>query len=258
MRGLMIYQCPNCSAKFRADAAGLVICPACNTQVKIEIQVAEGSSWDRASRGGLAGAFVETVKRSLIDPQIFFEEVSGGSGWRRPTIFAVIVYTIVYIAAIAYQAGFQGLTVGAQMASQIKNAFIPAIMLSIPLYLLIAAIIVAVVMPVFTALVLFLQSAVFHLCLMVVGGAGRDFQATYRTVCFSSGPQLLAVVPIFGQIAAPVWQIVLLIIGLKVVHKTTYAKSALAVFLPILLCCGAIILVAIAIAGGITGVLIKH
>lgn len=254
----MIYQCPKCGAKFRADAAGLVICPACNEKVMVEVQVSAGNAWDRASKGGWVNAFIETIKRSLIEPQVFFEEVSAGTGWFSPLIFAVIVYTIVYMTAAAYQAGFQGLAMSAGIGSEIKNAFIPALALSIPVYVAIALIMIVVAMPLLTAFMLFIQSAICHLCLIIVGGASRDFHATFRTACYSSGPQIIGVVPILGQLVAPIWQIVLLIIGLKVVHKTTYAKSVLAVFLPMLLCCGVIILVAIAIAGGVTGALLKH
>ena len=52
-----------------------------------------------------------------------------------------------------------------------------------------------------------------------------------------------------------IWQIVLDVIGLKEAHETTYGKSALAVFLPTIVCCGFFILFFTMIAGSIVGAL---
>lgn len=254
----MIYQCPNCSSKFQSATFGLVICPSCNTQVKIESVSVNGCAWDRAVKGGWVDAFIQTIKRALMLPEAFFSEVAGGTGWIRPLIFATIVYMIIFASAAAYQAGFQGLAMSFGIGSQIKNAFIPAMALSIPLYIMVVVLIVIVAIPFGTVFLLLVQSAICHVCLMIVGGASRDFMATFRTACYAASPQVLGLVPLIGGIVAPIWQMVLLVIGLKVVHKTTYGKTLLAVFLPTLLCCGAFILVAIAIAGGVTGALIQH
>jgi hypothetical protein len=42
---------------------------------------------------------------------------------------------------------------------------------------------------------------------------------------------------------------VLQIIGMKVVHRTSYGRSTIAVLLPMLLCCGVILLIGVAVAG---------
>lgn len=252
----MIYRCPRCNAPFQSDAAGVVICPACGAQVRTGVAAAPGNAWDRAQRGGWSGAFFETVKRSIADPVSFFEEVAAGSGWVRPWAYATGITTVVFLVAMAYQAGFQALAISASLAAELKSAFFPFAALSIPVTLGLVALLTLVVVPLFTTLTLFFQAAICHGCLMALSAVRRDYWATFRTVCYASGPQLFQVVPILGGLVGPLWQLVLVIIGLKVVHQTSYGRSALAVFLPTILCCGALLLVGVAVIGGVAGALI--
>lgn len=252
----MIYRCPNCSAQFKSDVAGVVVCPSCAAQVRVEIAVAEGNAWDRAVPRGWGSAFFETVKLSIADPIVFFEQVAGGQGWMRPWAYATVISTFVFLIAMAYQAGFQALAISASLAAELKQAFFPFAALSIPLTVGIIALLGLVGIPIFTTMMLFIQAGVCHLCLLILSAVRRDYWATYRTICYATGPQLFQVVPLLGGMVGPIWQLVLVIIGLKVVHQTSYGRSALAVFLPTILCCGALLLVGIAVLGGVAGALI--
>src|SRR5438046_3778857 len=51
-----------------------------------------------------------------------------------------------------------------------------------------------ILVPFFIAIETFISSAVFHLCLMIVGGAKQPFETTFRVVCFarvSANPLLI-------------------------------------------------------------------
>jgi len=68
---------------------------------------------------------------------------------------------------------------------------------------------------------------------------------------------VLQVVPVLGSIAGYVWGIVLDVIGLRETHGITTGKSLLAVFLPMLLCCGFLVIIVSLIAGGVFAAALK-
>ncbi|MFH0800697.1 MAG: YIP1 family protein [Pseudomonadota bacterium] len=253
----MIYSCPNCNARFQSDTSGVVLCPSCNSKVRVMAEAQTGCSWDRAAKGGWASAFFDSVKLSIVDPVAFFSEVGEGRGMARPWIFAVVIFFVVFSVAAAYQAGFQALAVSLNLAADIEKAMIPIAALSLPLTIFAIVLLAVIIVPMFATFVVFLQSGIYHLCLMILGSARRDFSATFRTVCYTSGPQLFQIVPLLGSVVGPIWQLVLAIIGLKVVHKTTYGRSALAIFLPTILCCGALLLVIAVAAGGVAAAFLR-
>ena len=49
-------------------------------------------------------------------------------------------------------------------------------------------------------------------------------------------------VPFCGSLAAGLWGLVLQIIGLSVIHRTSIGKSAVAVIAPAVICCACVIL----------------
>lgn len=253
----MIYECPSCSAKFKSDRPGVVLCPTCNARVTVEVPVNEGCAWDRAGKGGWASAFFETIKLAVVDPVLFFSEIASGEGWHRPLAFSMTIYFLAFAVAAAYQAGFQALALSLNLAAVFEKAALPITALSLPLMIIVMIILAIIIVPVFVTLGLFLQAGIYHLCLTILGSARRDFWTTFRTVCYAASPQVFQIVPLFGGLVGPIWQLVLAIIGLKVVHKTTYGRSALAIFLPTILCCGMILLVLVTVAGGVAAALLK-
>ncbi len=244
----MEYTCPECGSRFRYEESGEVFCPTCQVRVRVE---AVGSPWDRFARGDWMNAFIETVKRSLITPNVFFREVAAGTGWWRAYLYSVLISFVVFAIAAAYQAGFSLLAVSAEMAEAGVGLFPMTAMLAVvPFWMLIVLSILFV--PVATAAVLLLQSALYHLCLLLLGAArSGTFEKTFRVLGYCSGPQLLQIVPILGGVVAAGWQLALMIIGLKEAHATTYGRSALAVFLPLIVCCGVGLMLAMAIAGAV-------
>lgn len=197
-----------------------------------------GTAWDRETKGGYVNAFLETFKASLVKPVPFFEEVAKSSCVLKPWLYAIIIYEIMFIVVAAYQLGFFAIGMTSSVSS------LPALSLG-----LISVVLMA---PVIATTGLFIGAALTHLCMMIVGAAKKDFMATFRVLCYSSAPNILQVIPIVGAFVGAVWSIILTIVGLKVVHETTYGKSALAVFLPTIVCCGGMILLIAALAGGVT------
>jgi DNA-directed RNA polymerase subunit RPC12/RpoP len=253
---MAVYRCPQCNHEFQSDVEGVVECPSCRAGVRIRHVPSDGTAWDR-KQGGWIQAYFATIKKSLGKPFEFFEDAERGGGFGRPLAFAMVNAFIVAILVAAYQLGFQAFVLGANLAVNVKNALAPYMVLSAPLGAFFVVAGLVVVVPLMTVAGLLISSGLYHLCLMILGEARRPFIQTFRVACYSTGPQLFQILPVAGGMVAGIWQLILTIIGLKVVHRTTYGKTVLAVFLPMLICCGLLVLFLAAVAGTIVAAAIS-
>ena len=157
-------------------------------------------------------------------------------GLAGPIIYALIGGCIGGVASFLFSLGFQsiGLTMGQ------RNTF--AVLTGMG----VGSIAIIILLPVAILLGLFIGGAIIHLCLMIVGGANKTFETTVRVLAFtqgSTGP--LQMVPLCGGIIAGIWALVVNCIGLARAHETDTGRAVLAVFLPLIVCCGGGILLAI-------------
>jgi len=105
--------------------------------------------------------------------------------------------------------------------------------------LVIHAAAVVVLMPVVVVINAFIGAAILHLCLIVVGGAHRSFEATFCVLAYSTGSTaVIQLVPLCGMVIGAIWNLVVEIRGIAAAHQTEAWRAALAVFLPMLFCCG--------------------
>ncbi len=102
---------------------------------------------------------------------------------------------------------------------------------------------VLILSPLLVILEIFFSSCILHVTLMIVGGAGGGFDATFKVMAYSQASQVFGLIPFLGGVIGWFWQLVIRIIGLKKIHQTTYLKIVLAFLLPL----GAVILTAIGI-----------
>jgi len=78
----------------------------------------------------------------------------------------------------------------------------------------------------------FLYAALTHLLLVVVNGQRYGYAATFRAGAYSSGSAaLFSWIPCLGWLAAPIWGVVVTVIGLAAIHGTSLGKAAFAVIL---------------------------
>lgn len=214
---------------------------------------AGGIPWDERDRLGFAAAFVETIKRVLFDPVAFFRAMPVTGGLGGPLAFGLLVAYLGFAVSAFYDTIFQ--SVAGRMFGDFARGrgefqrfadllggglgFVFTLLLG-PFLLLFG---------------LFLGAGITHLVLMLLGGAKRGFEATFRVACFAQASAIFAVVPFCGGLVHLVYQIVLAIIGLSEAHQVGRWTAAGAVLLPwLLLCCCCSSAVA-AMFGGIAGLL---
>lgn len=91
--------------------------------------------------------------------------------------------------------------------------------------------------PVVSTIMTFILAGIYHLSLMIFGGNKKGFEATFRSLAYSTGSAAICnLIPFFGAYAAGIWAIILTIIGFKESHQIPTVKAVLAYLVPLFLC----------------------
>ncbi len=197
--------------------------------------------WEQPGYPAVEGLY-ETAKLFLLNPSEAFARMSIGGDLGRPLLFAVVLGWVGLVAGQLYQLLMPGM----------PWRFLPGMEHSMqyavrPLF----TVVMMVFAPVFVLLAVFIWSAILHLFLLILGAANNGFAATVRVVCYAGVTQIVQVVPLCGGFVASIWSIALEIVGLAVAHRTSQGKAAVAVLLPIALCCACAAVIAVAFGAAI-------
>ncbi|MEY2502221.1 MAG: hypothetical protein QOI07_2555 [Verrucomicrobiota bacterium] len=208
-----------------------------------------GLPWENRQQIGLVKAWLDTVSLLIAKPSEAFAMMRPEGGMMDPLLFGLIggcagsIVSILFQALLRFIPGFGG-------RDDLFNMFGISQWVFLVIY--------AVLSPLFVLLGLFLAGALLHVCLMLVGGANRPFETTFRVVCFTAGAaNLFSMIPMCGGLIAAVYNVVLECIGLSRAHQTTTGKALMAIFLPLIVCCGVAIILGI-VLGGFGAFLNKH
>lgn len=193
----------------------------------------ESASWEDRDRAGLLQAFSQTWSDATFRPAQFFHALPRTGNLGPALLFAFIIGMVATLVSSFWQyqfwdsfselsetpelRGFERL-LGEAWSRDMLRFYV----ISSPLWVLVS---------------ILLRAAILHVALIIVGGNRHGWEATFRTVTYSSGPQLFAIIPWCGDVVSFLWQIALAIIGLRAMHETTTARAAWAVALPFVLCC---------------------
>jgi hypothetical protein len=193
--------------------------------------------WGDRNVGGFNG-FLKTISLFLTRPDDAFTSMSS-TGLGRPFFYAVIMAWLELAVLAAYWAVFQfplflfGLP---ELSDQMAEAAIGASVLFM------IGLGVFILMPIFVAVGLAIHACILHLMLLITGEGKGGFESTIRVICYSHTADLANAIPLCGSLLSLVWFIALQVIGISRAHRCSYGKAALAVFLPILLCCSCLTL----------------
>jgi hypothetical protein len=93
---------------------------------------------------------------------------------------------------------------------------------------------IAIALPFIVLAGLYIGSAIVHVCLTLVGGSRRGFEATFRVIAYSGATEIFSLIPFIGSIATVIYVLPITIIGLRETHGTSTGKAVIAVFLPVI------------------------
>lgn len=209
----------------------------------------QGLPWDNRQSLGFVNAFIETMKLVLTDPSRAFSSMKREGGLGEPLIFGVAGGWAGGVVALLYQFIASFAMHGASLGLAQTNARGLSPMMftgAVGGATLFGA---AIFFPIFLCIGIFIGSAITHLCLMLLGAAKQPFETTFRVACFSIGATaLLQVIPLCGGYISGIWNLVTQCIGLAKSHEISTSKAVAAVLLPVIVCCGFILLIAGSVA----------
>jgi hypothetical protein len=232
-----VTRCDQCGRRVCADCfvqlEGRPLCGQCKDRVvrrvergfALEVGARGPSPWERERS---VASLLETLKAALLSPTAFFSGLAPEGkgywsylivlGWPSAVLGALLAFFFPVLAGLG---GFGA--PGNPFGSGENALFLAFVVVVAPLQLLIGTCI---------------QGGILHLFLRLVGGANARIETTIRTVVYAQSVICFNWVPLLGPLVAAVWSLVLLVIGLKHMHTTTYGRVLAAVLLPITVCVG--------------------
>lgn len=230
----MVNECLGCGlifSKYQAEEKEEVteeahVTPKEPVEGDESIKPQKTAPWEEREDLGFFKAIFLTIKEVLFSPTKFFSEMKTTGGISEPLLYAVIVGTVCgWMGLLLWQIPFQGLSF---LISPDKEGAIISLGVMIG---------ISIFTPLFIVIGLFITAGILHLCLVLVGGNKKGFEATFRVTAYSASANVGVIIPLCGGIIAGVWGLVIEIIGLREAHQTTTLKAILAVFLPVVAGC---------------------
>ena len=221
--------CPNCGFETSPPAPPVSPSPLTRPQPR------PGTPWEDRGRIGFVAALIETTQSVLMRPSSFFASMPVTGGIGGPLLYGILVGTLGIVVAALYREVFQallGTTFGGFGGSGELRRIMPFVMGGFGIVLQV------VFAPIFVTLGLFIVTAIVHVFLLMLGGAPRGFEATFRVMCYSEAAAVINVIPLCGGLISGIYFLVLAIIGLAAAHGIGKGTAAAAVLLPlVVLCC---------------------
>jgi hypothetical protein len=174
-------------------------------------------------------AFFQTIGIFVQNPKQGYQRMRLTGDLLRPVVYALVLGSAGYILSFVWQAMFEESMKSWLPASDYDTAIPPVAMLWF-----------AALSPLIFVFLALINTIVSHVCLLIVGSGKSGLAATFRVVCYSQTAMIVMLVPLCGSTVVWIWSLVLEIVGFSVAHKTSYGRAAIAVFIPLLLCCACI------------------
>lgn len=191
------------------------------------------SEWEQNCRRHPLQSFVLTAKEIIVSPVPFFRRLKVSDRLFPVVAYAVIVQTVGALIVVGYQTLFIFLK-PAILGALFQSIRPEDIASGLAVPLIFGA--VVLLTPVLSFIGIFLSAAINHFFLWILKGTKNGFNATLHAVSYSATAQLFVIIPIFGGLAG-IYQMILLIIGLKELHDCPWWKSVLTVLIPVIVCC---------------------
>ena len=208
------------------------------------MEVMERAVAEQRLRGGLAWErdssldnLVDTTFQLCSSAGESFDDMRLEGGYSNPLsfyIFSFLVYQLVTI----------GMYTGSFIFVQWRDGTLNQVEWLSVFHAVCLLVVLAIMSSLMIGLVsAFLSAGCMHLALLALGGARAGFESTLRVVCFSGGACAVLGATLILAPIAPIFSILLPIVGLHRVHRVPHWKSALAYLLGTLLTIAAVVLI---------------
>ena len=225
--------CPRCHQRFEFSVVEKDVDPVTReTEQKTEFERLEeepedgytrnGAPWENRSELGLWQGIYKTFKAVLFSPETFFRTLTFKAGIVEPLAFGTLVGSIGSMFGLFWQLLMWSglvLTYGESIFGQFTIGVI--------------LLIIMVIIPILWVAWIFVSSGITHLLLLIVRGGENGYEATLRVVSYSQATQVWSLIPFVGGTIGWIWQLVVQIIGLRHIHRTSYLRVIVAFLIPV-------------------------
>ena len=225
--------CPRCHQRFEFFVVEKDVDPVTSeTEQKTEFERLEeepedgytrnGAPWENRSELGLWQGIYRTFKEVLFSPETFFRSLTFKAGIVEPLAFGTLVGSIGSMFGLFWQLLMWSglvLTYGESIFGQFSIGVI--------------LLIIMVIIPILWIAWIFVSSGITHLLLLIVRGGANGYEATLRVVSYSQATQVWSLIPFVGGTIGWIWQLVVQIIGLRHIHRTSYLRVIVAFLIPV-------------------------
>jgi hypothetical protein len=190
---------------------------------------ATGLPWENRETLGFVSALLGTIGMVLTRPSEAFTVMRKQGNFVDPLLYTVILSTIGGAVSWVFS------TITTSMGLTSSDAALGMMMgAGMGVFFLI-------MIPFLVVISSFIIAGLFHVGLMLFGGAKQPFETTFRVVAFGGGSaNVFQLVPVCGGVIAGIYSIVLYCIGLSRAHEMDTMRAVGAVLLPVVVCCGAV------------------
>jgi len=208
----------------------------------------QGNPWERRDEMGVSQGFLEALKLFVVSPAEAFNQTRRQGDYGSPLLFAVVLGWAGVLIAKVWETLF---------GMSVLSAFPPEVRDQLPFLVggsTFGLVLSLVLAPIYILVALFIWSALLHLCLVLVGGlkdSTAGFEGTFRVVSYATVAQLGSLVPIFGSLITLVWTVVLGVVGITSLHKSSQGQAVAALLIPLVLCCLCIFFFLMTIGAGL-------
>ena len=235
--------CPKCASPVLSPESAK-FCALCNHPLLSDSHGANeappplvGIPWEHVERRGVVKALIATLRKSLLDPQAFFGELSSSRNSYMAWLYALLLGSIGALFNFLWTyyliTPLLALLPGLDEYTGQNTVSIAGLIMT----------------PVIISFKLVFAAFYFQVLLFLTRSNRQNTWATFRILSYTQSTAILDCIPLIGSVVAPLWSMYLLAIGLHKIHGISMAKAFMIILLPIVLLTGALLFIVLLIFG---------
>jgi len=235
--------CPKCGSEvLNPEITGF--CAICNYPFFSNSSPSDPASitsgkiaWEQMEKIGFVKSLLDTLKKSIGAPRIFFGQLSESNNSFMAWLYALVLgstgsvftflWTYFFISPLlAFIPGLEDYT-GSNDISLTGLVFSPVII----------------------TVKLAFEAVYFQFLFFLTGSKRKDIKATFRIICYTQSAAILNCIPVLGSIISPFWSLYLLAVGFNKIHGMSMLKAFTIILLPLVILFAVFLIAAVLFIG---------